>query len=136
MSIDANKFTETVTYLHMLWSAPFQITVAMWLLHDLMGDSVFWGFAVMLLMIPLNFVIAYYQKKLTVVTMKVKDKRIKMMGEVLVGANVELTRATCLVSADSFQQCAPPPAARALAAIRRHLSVPRATTPNCTWRGV
>jgi ABC-type multidrug transport system fused ATPase/permease subunit len=88
MAVDANRFTDTVTYLHMLWSAPFQITLSLYFLYDLMGTSVFYGLAVMILLIPVNFYIAKHQKRITVLQMKTKDERIKMMNEVLTGIKV------------------------------------------------
>ena len=42
-AVDAQRFMEVVTYLHMMWSAPYQITLALYFLYDLMGPSVFSG---------------------------------------------------------------------------------------------
>ena len=58
MSVDAQMFMDLMPYLHMIWSAPFQIVLALIFLWFSMGPSIFAGFAVMVLMVPLNAVIA------------------------------------------------------------------------------
>ena len=66
MSVDAQRLMDVATYLHMLWSAPLQIVISMVFLFQLMGPSVFAGFIVMVLMIPLNAVIAAISRKFQV----------------------------------------------------------------------
>ena len=58
MSVDAQMFMDLMPYLHMIWSAPFQIILALIFLWFSMGPSIFAGFFVMVLMVPLNAVIA------------------------------------------------------------------------------
>ncbi len=58
MSVDAQMFMDLMPYLHMLWSAPFQIVLALIFLWFSMGPSIFAGFFVMVLMVPLNAIIA------------------------------------------------------------------------------
>lgn len=88
MAVDAQRFMDLTSYLHMLWSAPLQIALALFFLWQLMGAATFAGLGVMILMVPLNGVIAKtmrnYQKKL----MGQKDQRIKLMNEVLNGIKV------------------------------------------------
>ena len=50
--------------------------------------SVLAGLAIMILMMPLNAVIAMKQRKLQVAQMRFKDGRIKLMNEVLNGIKV------------------------------------------------
>ena len=52
------------------------------------GVSVLAGLAIMILMMPLNAVIAMKQRKLQVAQMRFKDGRIKLMNEVLNGIKV------------------------------------------------
>lgn len=66
MSVDAQRFMDIMTYIHMLWSAPLQIVVALAFLYASMGPSVFAGFAIMILMIPVNMVIATISRKFQV----------------------------------------------------------------------
>lgn len=39
MSVDAQRFLDLTTYLNMIWSAPFQISLALYFLWDLLGES-------------------------------------------------------------------------------------------------
>ena len=66
MSVDAQRFMDLVTYLHLIWSAPLQIVLSIVFLYIAMGPSVFAGVGVMILLIPLNSVIAYISKRLQV----------------------------------------------------------------------
>ena len=66
MSVDAQKLQEVTTYLWMTWSAPLEICVAVYMLWSLMGVSVFAGLAVMVLLIPVQAVIAIKFIKLQV----------------------------------------------------------------------
>ncbi|RXM31496.1 Canalicular multispecific organic anion transporter 2 [Acipenser ruthenus] len=58
MSVDAQRFMDLTTFLNMLWSAPLQIILALYFLWQYLGPSVLAGFAVMVLLIPLNAAIA------------------------------------------------------------------------------
>ena len=53
------------------------------------GVSVLAGLAIMILMMPLNAIIAIKQRKLQVAQMTYKDGRIKLMNEVLNGIKVQ-----------------------------------------------
>ena len=57
---------DLVTYLHYIWSCPLQIVLAVTFLYIAMGPSVFAGVGVMLLMIPINAIIAGISRKLQV----------------------------------------------------------------------
>ena len=63
MSVDAQKFMDLMTYLNLLWSAPFQIIVAMTLLYQQLGFSSFAGLAYMICTMPINLVIGNQMKK-------------------------------------------------------------------------
>ncbi|KAK7081053.1 Canalicular multispecific organic anion transporter 1, partial [Halocaridina rubra] len=85
MSVDAQRFMDITTYLNMLWSAPLQIAIALYFLWDLLGPSVLAGLAVMIVLIPINGVIANKTKNLQFKQMKNKDHRVKLMNEILNG---------------------------------------------------
>uniref|UniRef100_A0A4X2LSV0 ATP binding cassette subfamily C member 3 n=1 Tax=Vombatus ursinus TaxID=29139 RepID=A0A4X2LSV0_VOMUR len=78
MSVDAQRFTDLVNFLNMLWSAPMQIILAIYFLWQNLGPSVLAGVALMILLIPLN----------GVEQMGYKDSRIKLMSEILSGIKV------------------------------------------------
>jgi len=66
MSVDVHRLQEVTGYLWMVWSSPLQILVAIYLLWTLLGASVLAGFAVMVVLLPANIVIAGVTKKLQV----------------------------------------------------------------------
>lgn len=88
MAVDAQRFMDLVTYLNMIWSAPLQISLAIYFLWQILGPSVLSGLAVMIVLIPVNGVIANKAKNLQIKQMKNKDERVKMMNEILNGMKV------------------------------------------------
>uniref|UniRef100_G3QNW6 Multidrug resistance-associated protein 1 n=1 Tax=Gorilla gorilla gorilla TaxID=9595 RepID=G3QNW6_GORGO len=62
MSVDAQRFVDLATYINMIWSAPLQVIVALYLLWLNLGPSVLAGVAVMVLMVPVNAVMAMKTK--------------------------------------------------------------------------
>uniref|UniRef100_A0A0K8SLI1 ABC-type glutathione-S-conjugate transporter n=1 Tax=Lygus hesperus TaxID=30085 RepID=A0A0K8SLI1_LYGHE len=88
MSVDAQRFMDLTTYLNMVWSAPLQISLALYFLWQTLGPSVLAGLAVMIILIPVNGVIANKMKTLQIKQMKNKDERVKMMNEILSGIKV------------------------------------------------
>nr|XP_055108622.1 multidrug resistance-associated protein 1-like isoform X5 [Symphalangus syndactylus] len=88
MSVDAQRFMDLATYINMIWSAPLQVILAVYLLWLNLGPSVFAGVAVMVLMVPVNAVMAMKTKMYQVAHMKSKDNRIKLMNEILNGIKV------------------------------------------------
>ncbi|KAK2141833.1 hypothetical protein LSH36_1034g00008 [Paralvinella palmiformis] len=80
MSVDAQRFTELTTYLNLLWSGPFQICVALYFLWLMLGPSVLAGVAVMLILLPINGVIAKKNRTLQVADMG----KVPIRDEVLI----------------------------------------------------
>eukprot|EP01117_Protostelium_nocturnum_P001793 TRINITY_DN1224_c0_g1_i1.p1 TRINITY_DN1224_c0_g1~~TRINITY_DN1224_c0_g1_i1.p1 ORF type:complete len:1080 (+),score=410.48 TRINITY_DN1224_c0_g1_i1:135-3242(+) len=87
-SIDAQKFQELIPFLHMIWSAPFQIFGSLFLLYRLLSWSALAGVAVMALLIPLNAKISGYIGRLHKQVMGLRDKRTKGMNEILTGIRI------------------------------------------------
>ncbi|XP_043350056.1 multidrug resistance-associated protein 1 isoform X3 [Dermochelys coriacea] len=88
MSVDAQRFMDLTTYINMIWSAPLQVILALYLLWQNLGPSVLAGVAVMILLVPVNAVMAMKTKTYQVAHMKSKDNRIKLMNEILNGIKV------------------------------------------------
>ncbi|XP_011305034.1 multidrug resistance-associated protein 1 isoform X4 [Fopius arisanus] len=88
MSVDAQRFMELTAYINMIWSAPLQIALALYFLWGILGPSVLAGLAVMIILIPVNALIASKVKNLQIRQMKSKDERVKLMNEVLNGIKV------------------------------------------------
>lgn len=72
----------------LLRSAPLQIGLCCYFIYVELGDAMFAGLAVMILAIPLNGVVASITKKFQLEQMKNKDKRVKLMNEILGGVKV------------------------------------------------
>jgi ABC-type multidrug transport system fused ATPase/permease subunit len=83
MAVDTQRLQDLTQYGQQLWSAPFQITLCMISLYQLVGVSMFAGVAAMLAMIPINGVIARISKTLQKKQMKNKDARTRLMTEIL-----------------------------------------------------
>lgn len=66
ISSDAQHFVLLMPFFHIIWSGPFQIVVAIALLWNELGPSVFAGVAVLLLLIPLNAITARVSKSFQV----------------------------------------------------------------------
>ncbi|XP_066120060.1 ATP-binding cassette sub-family C member 3 isoform X1 [Saccopteryx bilineata] len=88
MSVDAQRFMDLAPFLNLLWSGPLQIILALYFLWQNLGPSVLAGLALMVLLIPLNGVVAMKMRAFQVEQMKFKDSRIKLMSEILGGIKV------------------------------------------------
>ncbi|KAI8093508.1 multi drug resistance-associated protein MRP [Halteromyces radiatus] len=88
MSVDAQRLMDLCTYLHIVWSGPLQIVIALVLLYGTMGPSIWAGVAVLILTIPLNTYLAKKMRAYQKVQMGNKDARVKLMNEILNGIRV------------------------------------------------
>ncbi|OQV17405.1 Multidrug resistance-associated protein 1 [Hypsibius exemplaris] len=88
MSVDSQRFMDLMGYIHLLWSGPLQMALALYFLWEALGPSVLAGLGVMILMVPINAVIANRTRSLQIAQMKEKDGRIKLMTEILNGMKV------------------------------------------------
>ncbi|KAL7271985.1 ATP-binding cassette glutathione S-conjugate transporter ycf1 [Rhizina undulata] len=82
-AVDTQRLQDITQYGQQLWSAPFQITLCMISLYQLLGPSMFAGIAAMLIMIPVNGIVARFMKRLQQQQMKNKDARTRLMTEIL-----------------------------------------------------
>ncbi|KAH9499737.1 Multidrug resistance-associated protein 1 [Bulinus truncatus] len=88
MSVDSQKIEDVCNYLYFVVSTPFQLGLSIYMLYDQLGVAVFAGLGVMVLAIPFNGVIGYFLRTYQMQQMKLKDKRMKLMSEVLSGIKV------------------------------------------------
>ncbi|XP_039995158.1 canalicular multispecific organic anion transporter 1 [Xiphias gladius] len=88
MSADAQRFNDVTNFIHLLWSCPLQIILAIVFLWLELGPSVLAGLAVMVLMVPINGLLATKARKIQIENMKFKDKRLKIMNEILNGIKI------------------------------------------------
>lgn len=96
MAVDTQRLQDLAQYGQMLWSAPLQIVLCLASLYQLVGLSMLAGLGVMVVMIPLNAVIAKVMKTLQKRQMKTKDARTRLMTEVSLFTEWKL----CTQSAD------------------------------------
>ena len=88
MSVDAQKLQDLMTYLHMIWSGPFQIIGSLVLLWQQLGPSVIVGVVVMIGLIPFSVAVGMCISKIQTKLMKVKDRRQKDTNEMLSGMKI------------------------------------------------
>ena len=78
ISVDANRFLDVLTFLNLVWSAPFQIILGIYFLYQQLGYSTLAGVACIIAVIPINAFLINCQKKIQVKQMKYKDERIRV----------------------------------------------------------
>ncbi|CAF0999654.1 unnamed protein product [Rotaria sordida] len=88
MAIDASRFAELTQHIHILWSGPLQLLIALILLYRQMKFAIIPGVTLLFIMIPLSLYLQRIQKKLLLKQMIIKDQRIKMTNEILNGIRV------------------------------------------------
>ncbi|XP_057633187.1 ATP-binding cassette sub-family C member 2 [Chionomys nivalis] len=88
MSVDAQKLMDVTNYFQLTWSTILQIVLSIFFLWRELGPSVLAGVGVMVLLIPVNAVLATKNRKIQVKNMKYKDKRLKIMNEILSGIKI------------------------------------------------
>ena len=72
----------------MVWSAPLQIALSLYFLYQQLHDAMWAGLVVMILAVPLNALITIKMRGYQLDQMTNKDKRIKLMNELLGGIKV------------------------------------------------
>ncbi|XP_071328193.1 multidrug resistance-associated protein 1-like isoform X2 [Trachinotus anak] len=88
VSTDTQKLMDFVVYFNNIWIAPFEITLCFYFLWRLLGLSALAGITAVILIFPLNGVIAKMRSKLQEAQMKFMDGRIKLMNEILSGVKI------------------------------------------------
>ncbi|XP_069851649.1 ATP-binding cassette sub-family C member 2 [Dipodomys merriami] len=88
MSVDAQKLMDVTNYMHLVWSSALQICLAIFFLWRELGPSVFAGVGVMILLVPVNGILATTNRNIQVKNMKNKDQRLKLMNEMLSGIKI------------------------------------------------
>ena len=66
MSVDSQRFMDLMGYIHLMWSGPLQMALALYFLWQALGPSVLAGLGIMLLMVPVNAMIANRTRSLQV----------------------------------------------------------------------
>jgi ATP-binding cassette, subfamily C (CFTR/MRP), member 1 len=75
MSVDTQRLQDVSQYAQVVWSAPFQITLCLFSLYNLVGPSMLAGIGIMIIMIPINGIISRIMKKYQRQQMKVHSTK-------------------------------------------------------------
>ncbi|KAK3802039.1 hypothetical protein RRG08_064632 [Elysia crispata] len=88
MSVDCPRFRDLTASLYVLVSWPVQMTIAFYLLHDVLGIAFLAGIFTILLLIPTNARITTLLRRAQTRQLVLKDQRIKLVNEILNGVKV------------------------------------------------
>ncbi|XP_064091164.1 LOW QUALITY PROTEIN: multidrug resistance-associated protein 1-like [Macrobrachium nipponense] len=88
MSLDSQRVSDTVFFLNHVWGGPMIISIVLYLLWQILGPPVLAGVGILVLLVPVNSVIANKIKVFLLRKMKLQDKRIKMLTEIISGIKV------------------------------------------------
>ena len=83
MSIDTQRLQDVCTNGHMIWSGPLQIIMCLISLYKLVGDSMWVGVVILIILVPINSYLASNQKQLQKQQMADKDLRTRLTSELL-----------------------------------------------------
>ncbi|KAF9360492.1 hypothetical protein BGX34_007744 [Mortierella sp. NVP85] len=88
MSVDAEKWCDSLPFVPMIISTPFEVALAIWMLYQQIGWSVFAGLGTILALTPLNAVIARFFMSAKTKKLDAMDQRVRLMNELLAGIKV------------------------------------------------
>src|SRR5690348_6898067 len=88
MSTDTQRAIDFLLLFHFMWLSPIQIVIAIILLWQQLGIAALSGVVLMLILMPMNFFFGRVVKNIATNIMKNKDKRVKLMNEILNGIKV------------------------------------------------
>lgn len=83
MSVDVQRLQDLFQWGQIIWSGPTQLFLALFELYHLLGNSMFVGVAIIMVMVPINSSIIRFQKSLQKKQMGYKDSRTKLISEIL-----------------------------------------------------
>ncbi|KAK3802036.1 hypothetical protein RRG08_064629 [Elysia crispata] len=88
MTVDCQRFRDLITKLYALFSWPVQISIAFFLLYNVLGIAFVAGIITLLLLMPTNAKLTTSLKGIQIRQMALKDQRIKLVNEILNGIKV------------------------------------------------
>ncbi|GMP73746.1 hypothetical protein CsSME_00031406 [Camellia sinensis var. sinensis] len=99
MTTDAESLQQICQSLHTLWSAPFRIIIAMFLLYQQLGVASLLGALMLVLLFPVQTFVISKMQKLSKEGLQRTDKRIGLMNEILAAMDT----VKCYAWENSFQ---------------------------------
>jgi len=88
MSVDGQRLIDSVPFSFFIFVGPLELVVCLVLLYRILGLAVLAGLGVLLLVTPLNLWASKRGETLLENQLKAKDRRIKLMSEILAGIKV------------------------------------------------
>ncbi|CAI8596710.1 unnamed protein product [Vicia faba] len=88
MTVDAQRIGEFCWYMHDIWMAVLQISLALFILHRSVGVASVAAFAATVIVMLLNLPVTSLQEKFQAKLMEFKDKRMKATSEVLMNMRI------------------------------------------------
>ncbi|KAG0275987.1 hypothetical protein BGZ95_008143 [Linnemannia exigua] len=88
MSVDAERWLQAVTSLPMLVSIPYEISLALWLLYNQIGWSIFIGLVLIVVLVSTQGFIAKAYMQAKIKKMAAADNRMRLMNEILAGIKI------------------------------------------------
>ena len=85
---DAGKFEELSIYLHYLWEAPLEAALVFGLIWWRIGVPTLFGYAVLVLLVPLQLLFSRRFGQYRKTTMACTDKRVQMFNELVNGCHI------------------------------------------------
>ncbi|CAG8569610.1 26962_t:CDS:10 [Dentiscutata erythropus] len=98
MSTDTTRIDYVCSYFHVIWSSPIQICIALGLLIVNIGLSALVGFALLVLMGPMQGIVMSFLARTRAKAASVTDERVKLTQEILLG----IKEIKCYAWEDSF----------------------------------
>ena len=88
MSVDVQAIVDYIIMINIIWSAPIQLFVCFYLLWQQLGIATLAGAATLVLLVPVNGYYTSMMKKIQGQLMRQKDKRSKLVDEILNGIKI------------------------------------------------
>ncbi|XP_064639147.1 ATP-binding cassette sub-family C member 4-like isoform X1 [Lineus longissimus] len=88
MSNDCNRFDTAVIFIHYLWVGPLTALATLGILWYELGPSCLAGFAVLLLLVPVQYKMGKFFTKLRLKTAVQTDERVRIMHEIISGMRI------------------------------------------------
>ncbi|XP_028395271.1 ATP-binding cassette sub-family C member 9-like [Dendronephthya gigantea] len=85
ISTDTQNIALSMTFLHNIWAAPLKLVLALAFVVNELGVAAFLGFIVLLILIPINYVLAAKMGKFQKIGLGISDERLKNSNEMLQG---------------------------------------------------
>lgn len=80
MAVDVQRLMDSVLYFNLVWTAPVQVSIAIYLIWIRLGPAVLAGLGVLILLNFITMLVVGYAKKLQVSTLHLRDIRTYQYG--------------------------------------------------------